>query len=332
MQLRRGFTLVELLAVIAIVGILVSLLLPAVQAARAAARKMQCANNLKQVSLATLNHVSATDRLPAMRNARHGGELDPWICWQYSILPFLEETAIHDALDNVNWRLAIAKEKPSDPQKPAVVPSYLCPATPGSPRFAALQISRGNRTNATGGLIFDAVPASDFAAALGVGLADSTAAGAWSGTKKPIEPYDSFGEASEEALMTGAKLAWVSDGLSKTVLIRERAGLPVLVSTGYEDRDLSGGGLGWIRLSVNYDAFWIVDARLDLTSAYPAINHTNRGGVFGFHPGGAHASMCDGSVRFLAKDTSHRLASALAKRSGHDNAGRGIGSLPQHAD
>ncbi len=70
MRSRHGFTLVELLVVIAIIGMLVALLLPAMQAARAAARKVQCANNFKQVALATLNHASSTDRLPALKDSR----------------------------------------------------------------------------------------------------------------------------------------------------------------------------------------------------------------------------------------------------------------------
>src|SRR4051812_2640418 len=61
---RRGFTLVELLVVIAIIGILVALLLPAIQAAREAARRSQCQNNLKNVSLAVLNYESARKTLP----------------------------------------------------------------------------------------------------------------------------------------------------------------------------------------------------------------------------------------------------------------------------
>jgi prepilin-type N-terminal cleavage/methylation domain-containing protein len=73
---RRGFTLVELLVVIAIIGTLVGLLLPAVQAAREAARKSQCSNNVKQISLGNLNYESATRRYPTSGEGKFGAGLD----------------------------------------------------------------------------------------------------------------------------------------------------------------------------------------------------------------------------------------------------------------
>ena len=83
---RRAFTLVELLVVIAIIGVLVALLLPAVQAAREAARRSQCANNLRQVGLALLNYESGQKHLPPGALMLEGS------AWSIYLLPFIEET------------------------------------------------------------------------------------------------------------------------------------------------------------------------------------------------------------------------------------------------
>ena len=87
---RHGFTLVELLVVIAIIAILVALLLPAVNAAREAARRTQCTNNLKQIEIAVQLHHDALRLYPAGRTlTRQYG-----VSWAFQVLPYLEELAL----------------------------------------------------------------------------------------------------------------------------------------------------------------------------------------------------------------------------------------------
>ena len=107
---RRGFTLVELLVVIAIIGVLVALLLPAVQAAREAARRMQCANNLKQYGLAINTYHDIWNKLPNSNWVNTPGATTTWNInwgyavpsWQANVLPQMEQQPLYDKI-NWNW-------------------------------------------------------------------------------------------------------------------------------------------------------------------------------------------------------------------------------------
>lgn len=133
---RRAFTLVELLVVIAIIGVLVALLLPAIQAAREAARRNSCQNNIRQLTLANLNHESAQKRLPAGFTSINGGptdSVDSFHTWASYILPYLEQASAFEQIDFEKpayrpWELAGATCPNDSPWVYTQLDVYLCPS------------------------------------------------------------------------------------------------------------------------------------------------------------------------------------------------------------
>jgi len=155
---QRGFTLVELLVVIAIIGVLISLLLPAAQAAREAARRIQCVNNLRQIALATQNYESSHGMLPP------SAVLDPveleydngtdkvlypavdhrlgkQFSWVVALLPFFEQ-------QNLNERFDLSKsvfEQENEPQAQPLT-SLMCPSDDANGRyFVDTELTQGKR-------------------------------------------------------------------------------------------------------------------------------------------------------------------------------------------
>src|SRR5271154_1220093 len=101
---RRAFTLVELLVVIAIIGLLMALLLPAVQAAREAARRSQCLNSIRQLGLACLNYESAKKHYPSALYDENGSQYAGPYGYIAIVTPYMEDQALHDLIDfSVRW-------------------------------------------------------------------------------------------------------------------------------------------------------------------------------------------------------------------------------------
>jgi len=124
---RRAFTLIELLVVISIIGLLIALLLPAVQAAREAARRAQCVNNLKQIGLALHNYHSSHQTFAPGYVSNFdpsGNDTGPGWGWAAMLLPQFEQKPLFDAI-NFNMSIEVSSNQTS---RLAVIGSFLCPS------------------------------------------------------------------------------------------------------------------------------------------------------------------------------------------------------------
>src|SRR5437870_6141300 len=131
-----AFTLVEMLVVIAIIGVLVALLLPAVQTAREASRRMACANNLKQLSLGMQMHHDTFSRLPTGGDKQSGVRYV--IGWPYHVFPFIEQKGLRDQIDGLTsnalytvmpWRLLTSPHFGDSPMYTSSIAVFRCPSS-----------------------------------------------------------------------------------------------------------------------------------------------------------------------------------------------------------
>src|SRR6478672_10073725 len=120
----RAFTLVELLVVIAIIGVLVALLLPAVQVAREAARRMRCQNNLKQIGLASHSHHDVVGELPRAYVPNTG------LSWHVNILPYIEQGSLFNNFDTTTLNPSHTAPNRNDPYGLIIIPVYQCTSCP----------------------------------------------------------------------------------------------------------------------------------------------------------------------------------------------------------
>ena len=322
---RMAFTLVELLVVIAIIGILVALLLPAVQQAREAARRLQCTNNLKQMGLAALNFESSNQQLPSA-----GGCSQQWwdeqrvpaygyenAGWMFQILPFIEEQALMDRREVDGWlggQVAMAEQ---------TVSAFQCN-------------SRGPRFGIKDGV--DVVALSDYAGIVGSWSRSPQPAGReWGGfqwdNRQPKE------ENEEDNVWTGmiAKaghvhnrqvdkfsditIGKVKDGMSKTIMFMEKA-----AAAQFYTVDNEACWPWWELMGYYHNADWMTmrlvapNAPLlrdsdERTRTDPCSNGQHK--EFGF--GSAHqvinAVYGDGSVRPVSYDIEWQILDDLGRRA-----------------
>lgn len=224
MRKTSAFTLVELLVVIAIIGILVALLLPAVQAAREAARRSQCINNLKQIGLALHNYHDTKGQFPESQTYSGNGSgtnCEPgFYSWHSMLLPFIEENALYDSIDfSVNMAGSCGSGDGIDNNHPnaiaasTIVSGFLCPS------------DNANGDNAV--LLGSANPASDSYAAnagwpsLATGyIGEREANKEYNGIITLRNPNDSL--AAEWLPKSGIKLKHITDGTAHTAAVSER--------------------------------------------------------------------------------------------------------------
>jgi prepilin-type processing-associated H-X9-DG protein len=312
---RPGITLLETLVVIGIIGILVSILIPAVQYVREISRRMTCQNNLRQVVLGVQNHDSAHAALPSLYNGTFltlpPRPVDAFYfhSWRTAILPELEQNPLHDAL----VFSVPATDEANQTSVNTKVPIFVCPSA-SNPTTIVRDLGAWN--DGRPALSGRTAARSDYEVVYGVLFSPSSPLGA------PNIKVGPWGESKEYTSQTPnpvrtARLRDIADGLSQTMLIAERAGRPDLYERGQPVApypQVTG------RMMDHHQAAWAISTHSGWLTLWSenSINKTNRGGVFSFHTGGANTGLADGSVRLLSESTDQETANALATRSSGD--------------
>jgi prepilin-type N-terminal cleavage/methylation domain-containing protein len=303
---NRGFTLIELLVVIAIIAILIALLLPAVQQAREAARRTQCRNHLKQLSLALHNYESTHGTFPMSRITIQGSVNS----WSAMTLPFFDQAPLYQQWDfNRSWNHA-----PNVALAATRMPVWQCPSAPLSSPPPTAQIHDTAR-NPAGVKDFTWPTATGGLGPADYGTTNEVRRSFYEANGLPLPGGIQRGMPGAMARGEITRVRDITDGMSNTMLVSETSGRPRLYKKNYQQCGTectpNGGfvldGWGWadidtVSRSINGSANDGTRTNTTASSSPFAttiygrcgINCTNSSELYSWHVGGVHSSMADG--------------------------------------
>lgn len=311
---RLAFTLVELLVVIAIIGILIGMLLPAVQSVREAARRIQCANNIKQISLAALDYESANGRFPPAHmqsgNSLSNENFVTGSMWSADLLRYVEQQ---------NTRNLFPEDLPSfwSPEFTnafegireacsTLIPVYRCPST-NDPEHVTEYWTNG---------IDGRVPCSYLGSGSGTSFAESG-------------PGPLVGDPESDGVMLRdgwIKVSEVTDGVSNTVFFGETFNaLGVLSQSDYDGSPqhvdhwyIWSGDLVQVHIESS-EVVGSTAARINATKIADSDINEKELSFGSFHAGGgANLAFCDGHVQFVPQTIDAIIFSAMGTRNGSE--------------
>jgi prepilin-type N-terminal cleavage/methylation domain-containing protein/prepilin-type processing-associated H-X9-DG protein len=340
-RVRDAFTLVELLVVIAIIGILVALLLPAIQAAREAARRMSCANNLKNLGIACINYHDVNKHLPTsiykddeerdrnnqrvgppggsqgVANGKRGYTAKGWLV---EALPFIEEQARFDSIMAGLEASAIGNFAATPSSGRGMGAAAIRPFIRDQLPILSCPSDDSARVS-TEMWYWSSIPvaSTSYKGCIGDSVMNSTGAVQQSAPgDTPFPEFGSFPDCHNTVDCDG--LIWrnsyyapvnfskIEDGTSKTIMIGEGVVAQDFHSAAY----FSDGD--WATCGIPLNFFIIPEP----TMANRQQWWQHGRGYKSMHPGGAQFVMADGSVHFLSESINHDTYRAMSTRAGGD--------------
>jgi prepilin-type N-terminal cleavage/methylation domain-containing protein/prepilin-type processing-associated H-X9-DG protein len=302
----KGFTLIELLVVIAIIAVLIALLLPAVQSARAAARRIQCVNNLKQYGIAMMNFHDTNGTFPPGTLSTNKGS------WAVLTLPFLEQTAMANSFNLSDVYYDVANTTVTQ----AIISVFVCPAEPNADTIYYSQYPsrrKGNYMVNWGNSHFDQGNPNPYAGVLGAVV--------------PIR--GPFRVNNTTTAITPFAIRDITDGTSNTMLMSE---VKIGMNNGTKS-DIRGDIWSASRCGFMYTAYLPPNSLLpdSLNAANdcqtingnpPCVFAGSAGVSFNAarsnHGGGVNVSQCDGSVKYMKDSINIYTWRALSTKDGSE--------------